>query len=364
MGMGDDEKTIRVLMLGPGLCVTGGVSAVVNNWLEAGLSNMVRLEYIATLTESRAGLYPGTLADGLKAVLRFIGEIVQSYDLVHIHLSYGASFYRKLLFFLIARMSRKRTIIHLHGSRFQEFYDEAPAVVKRLISYMFNNADAVLVLSRQWQNFVGRISVNPEVHILFNGSFPRELPARQSNEVPVITFMGRLGSRKGIYDLIEAFDRLRAKGCRAELLLCGDGDTDKVSEIVRARGLESCVKVLGWVEGDQKEAIYLRSDIFILPSYNEGLPGAIVEAMSYGLPVIASDVGGIPEAVNDGVNGILVRAGDVTAITQAMGALLRDPARRRKMGLASAELIISKFNVYRIVEQLLGYYRNIVSCRA
>lgn len=275
---------------------------------------------------------------------------------MHIHLSYGASFYRKLIFFVVARIFRKKVLIHLHGSRFEEFYYGSFGMLKHLISTMFSKADCVLVLSKQWEKFVRGIAPDSQTQILFNGAFPREKQKRSTKENHIITFMGRLGERKGTYDLIEAFSRVYLRHKTVKLMLCGDGDLKKVKSIIREKGLEHAIEVPGWVSGNAKQAIYLESDIFILPSYNEGLPGAILEAMSYGLPVISTNVGGIPEAVEDGVNGLLIEAGDVTGMVNAIENLLESPDIKYAMADASRELIKTKFNIYGLIDDLVNYY--------
>jgi glycosyltransferase involved in cell wall biosynthesis len=349
-------SNLRILMVGPGLDFTGGISAVVRKWLDAGLCKKIDLSYVETLTESRPGFYPGKLTDGSNAQLKFLVEIWKPYDLVHIHLSYGASFYRKYIFFIIATLARKKTLIHLHGSKFEQFYCDAPIIIKKLISSMFNQADCILVLSKYWQDFAQSITSNPKVHILFNGAFPRDEIQQRGHKDFTITFMGRLGERKGVYDLIDAFEVLHKEFMNTRLLLCGDGDIDNIKRIIRRKGLQNTVKVPGWVSGDEKDKTYCQTDLFVLPSYHEGLPGAILEAMSYGLPVISTEVGGIPEAVQDGINGALIRAGDVPALIGSMKDIIQDQEKRTKMGQASRQHILKTFNIYLIVDELVKEY--------
>src|SRR5690606_10983036 len=129
----------------------------------------------------------------------------------------------------------------------------------------------------------------------------------------VISSMGRLGSRKGTWDLLEAFKRLAAEVPNVRLVLGGDGEIDKARRIVARDGLEARVTIAGWLSGAEKLDVFNRTDIYALPSYHEGLPASIVEAMAAGAPIVSTPVGGIPEAVTDAFNGFLVAPGDVDA---------------------------------------------------
>lgn len=107
--------------------------------------------------------------------------------------------------------------------------------------------------------------------------------------------MGRLGERKGVYDLLQSIQQLKTLGVTANFNLAGDGEVEEVKALVQQYGIEDCVNVLGWINGEQKEKLMREADLLVLPSYHEGLPMAILEAMNCGLPIISTTVGGIPK---------------------------------------------------------------------
>ena len=155
-------------MLGPGPNVMGGISSVVNDWLEAGIDQKLNLKYISTLQDGRPGRYIGKFSDALRAYSRLFIEIMRPVDIVHIHLSSYMSFYRKLIIFLFAKTRRIKIVVHLHGSMFREFYENGKTVQKKIITWMFNNSDAIIVLSETWRQFISEISSNSNIYIIYN----------------------------------------------------------------------------------------------------------------------------------------------------------------------------------------------------
>ena len=350
----------KVLMFGPGLKVMGGISSVVNEWLEAGIEQKLDLKYIPTLKDGRPGRYLGKFSDAVKAYSRMLIEIMRPVDIVHIHLSSYMSFYRKLIIFWIVKTRGIKTIVHLHGSMFKEFYKNGPAIQKNLIKWMFNKSDAIIVLSETWHQFVSEISTNSNIYIIHNGVSPKKFHTKKSiNKKRItITFMGRLGKRKGTYDLIDVFTRLSTEFPDVELLLGGDGDIEEVKNLVDRKGLSNRIHVLGWLSGPEKLKVFANSDIYTLPSYNEGLPVSILEAMASGLPIVSTHVGGIPEAVIDNKNGFLVQPGDIDTLYICLSELCRSKQLRQKMGQASVELASQKFDVKELIDALITVYKN------
>lgn len=349
-------------MIGPHPNATGGISTVVSNWIEADIDKLIQLDYISTLDNVAPGFSFKKIRDALKAYLTFIGKNKNDIDIVHIHLSHGMSFYRKLGIFFISKIKSLKVITHLHGSKFEEFYYNGSKTRQKLIKYLFDNSTAIIALSDAWKKFIQLISKNENIKILYNGASPEKFGvAHKDNTHIYISFMGRLGERKGIYDLLKAFEKLSPVFPQAYLILGGDGDVDKVKELVSQKKIADKVDVTGWVSGQDKINIFNKSDIYVLPSYNEGLPGSILEAMAAQTAVISTYVGGIPEAVIPEKNGLLIQAGDIDALYIALKRLCSDPKLTKKMGLASKELVTTKFNINDIVKQLHKIYEEVAS---
>ena len=262
--------------------------------------------------------------------------------IAHIHTSSKGSFLRKSMIMYVAKAFGKKTILHVHGSEFKVFYDKSPDIIKKFIEKTFDNADCIIVLSKQWKDIIFQITKNENIQIVYN---PIKIHEPNKLEGANFLFMGRLGKRKGVFDIFEA-----AKSVCGDVVinLYGDGEIDK------SLAPEN-VKIHGWVSGEEKDKIFRNSDVLLLPSYNEGLPISILEAMSYGMPIISTPVGGIVEAVENNVNGFIVNCGDTSDLAEKINALC-DKDLRLKMGAESFRLVKEKFDVEIIKTRLKEIY--------
>lgn len=351
------KKAIRVGMFGPKLTATSGISAVVNNWIAVGLDRDVQLEYVATLDEYVPGQTVRKLFNALRSYMRCLRITRLSTDIVHLHVSSHMSFYRKLFVFAWCKAMALPVVVHLHGSSFEDFYRSGPGFQRFLIRFMCEKSSVVLALSESWAAFVSGIAPKSRVVVLYNGA-PADLyqGTHPERDEIVILFMGRLGPRKGTRDLLDAFAMVAADFENARLILAGDGEVVEFRAIVAERGLADRVTVPGWIGSDKKADMFVNCDIYALPSYNEGLPGSILEAMASAKPIVSTPVGGIAEAVNHGVNGFLVEPGDVKALATHLSKLLADAELRDRMGRASRELLVEKFESAKIVKRLIRIY--------
>jgi glycosyltransferase involved in cell wall biosynthesis len=163
----------------------------------------------------------------------------------------------------------------------------------------------------------------------------RAPPAR-----PVVLFMGWMEQAKGVFELVDAARRLRQRGLDFRLVMCGSGGQyDALVEQCGQDPLAGTVEFRGWVDEPKKRAALAEADLLVLPSYHEGLPNSLVEAMAAGLPVVTTPVGGIPCLVESGRNGLLVPPRDAEKLADAIETLLRDEPLRRKMGAANRRQI-------------------------
>ena len=130
-----------------------------------------------------------------------------------------------------------------------------------------------------------------------------------------------------------------------------------------AAGLGNAVTFAGWVRGEEKLALLQEAALLALPSYAEGVPIAVLEAMAAGLPVVTTPVGGIPDLIADGRNGLLVQPGDVPALASAINRLLDDPALRGAMGDLNRQQVVAEYDVPRYVDRLLALYTDVTAQR-
>ena len=184
------------------------------------------------------------------------------------------------------------------------------------------------------------------------GTVPRETPGKR------ILFVGRLAAVKGVPVLLDAFARVLKDHPDAELTLVGDGpERPRIEARARALGCDHAVRFAGYLSQDEVTAELARADLFALPSFAEGVPVVLMEAMASRLPVVATRLAGIPELVEDGVSGRVVPPGDSAALAAALAELLSDPDLRARMGTAGRAKVEAEYDMAGEAARLAVLFR-------
>ncbi len=344
-------------MLGPAPLAMGGIASVVKMYEDGGLFSQWPVEYIRTYEDAGWQRKVWLALCAISRVFRL--GITGRLQGVHVHVAQRTSFWRKSIFIWLASLFRVPSIIHVHASQFDVFYeDECGGLAKRYVRACLRASSAIVVLSTSWKAWMEQVTDNPRVRIIFN---PADLhgfsdePNHEQRE-PRVLFLGRLGERKGLAELINAIAGIHQEVPGIHLDIGGDGDDSPFRDLVDKHGLQSCVTFHGWIAGDDKANLLQSTAVLALPSYNEGLPMAILEAMAAGVPVVASDVGGIPDAIEDGAEGLLVKAGDEPGLSHALARLLTDAALRDRLGANARAKVRRHFAVDRVLAELGTLY--------
>jgi glycosyltransferase involved in cell wall biosynthesis len=338
-------------MIGTGMDTRGGVAAVVRVYAEQGLLQRHAVTYIATHGDGNRWfkLQRAFTAWCRYLALLFTGQVA----LLHVHASSGPSFWRKCLFMVPSFALRVPVVMHMHGGGFLLFYERSHWPGRRaFIAWVFDRCRAVVALSDQWNDTLSGLFPRAHVRTIVN---PITLPAREASLVqnpPTVLFLGVLVRAKGVYELLEAWEGVVARMPQARLLLGGTGDDAAVRRIVEDRGMQSSVQLLGWIDAEARQRWLDASWTLVLPSHAEAMPMSVLEAMAAGVPVVASRVGGIPLAVRDGVDGMLVEPRDVPALRDALLRLLGDRDARLAMGASAREHVRERFAASVILPQI------------
>ena len=154
---------------------------------------------------------------------------------------------------------------------------------------------------------------------------PPPVAKQKNNSSLVFLFLGRIADHKGIFDLVDLIikeqDALRGK---CKFLVGGNHEVDRLKKTITEGGIEDLVEYIGWVQDDEKDQYFYRSDYFILPTYHEGMPMTILESLSYGKPVISTPVGSIPEVIEHNKNGFLFPPGDMQRLKKIIFDVIND----------------------------------------
>jgi len=286
--------------------------------------------------------------------------VFRSTSIVHIHMSQKGSCLRKSLLALTCLTLKMPYIIHLHGSNFDEFYEYSLNIfTKRIVRFVFFKARKIIALSNSWRNWLERSMSLTNVVAIYNG-VPAAAITRTTPPHPTVLFLGRLSERKGTDTLIAAIRELSKHMPQIRLELAGDGDIDRFRNM--AKDLPN-VHFLGWITQDERNMVLSRASVFCLPSWQEGLPMSILEAMSAGLPVVSTPIGGIPEAVDNGITGILVPPGDAEKLATALIQLLSDDALATKMGSLGKQRFERYFSLHSMGESCVELYKHCIERR-
>ena len=278
----------------------------------------------------------------ISALLKcFFFPLLYPKAIYHIHGASYNSFSRKYLFYKILSFFKVKIIYHVHGGEFHLFYANSDGKKKKKIKELINNVNGLICLSTFWEDFFIR-EFNPKnVKVIPNIVTDPIFIQRPNNKNKIeFLFLGYISESKGIWLLLDVLESLKDM-LEGKIIfnIGGNGEVEKLHELVKQKKLEGIVNYIGWVSDEKKNQYLNQSDAYILPSYNEGLPISILEAMTYKLPIISTNVGGIPEVLKDKVNGLLIEPGSKKELKDALEFVINNTSEFKKFGENSLQFV-------------------------
>lgn len=334
--------------------VKGGMVTITKNYLNC--EHWKSCEFIFIPTHRDGGKLIKVLFF-LRAYIKiFFLLLRRTVNIAHLHMSERGSFYRKDHVARLCHFFSIPVIFHHHGAEFEDFYHALPAGKKNHVRKVLETAELNLVLSVCLARLYQDKAPNAKIEVLYNAVNVPDTNS-YSAHCTTILLLGRLGKRKGTYDFLKAL-KLAAKELPpgTQCYLCGDGDIQQVKGLVSKWGLEHLIAYIGWADDKMKEQLFKASGVHILPSYSEGLPMSILETMAHGIPNISTDIASIPEVIEDGRNGFLIRPGDVMALKEKMVILLKNQELKEQFSVNSYVMIKEKFSSVQMVKRLENCY--------
>lgn len=355
---------MKVLMIGNDPSVKGGITSVISqimayDWEKEG----VEIKFIPTYIEATTIRKIVFFADAYRKIR---SELINDRpDVVHIHMSYKGSFTRKFIIHKLCKQYGIPDIVHLHGSEFKKWYDESGDRKRKRIRTLLKECSVFIVLGEKWNKTIKEIEPKTNVLVVSNAiHIPSE--TAKWNEPFTVLYMGVLIKRKGIADLLRAIKSLQDEKRlgNMKVIIAGSGPEEEILKTLNIElQIEDCVEFVGWVDGTQKEKLYQSCQMLVLPSYNEGLPIAILEAMSYGMPVIATDVGDVSAAVQDNKNGVLIEPGNIKMLCDSIHYICENKKRYREFSANSRRIAEQKFSEDSYFMILKGVYSQLFERR-
>lgn len=363
----DNDAMIYIVTPG-GTREKGGMGRIVDNFTTDLRTNApdVAFTVIDTYGPGRFRRMPFYFA---WAVLRLAAACLTGRaELLHVHMADYGSVLRKGIIVALAALFRVPVVLHLHAGRFPEQMERSGPLTRRAIAAVIGACAEIVVLGDYWRRFTAatfpharRITVLPNA-VPGPAAVPERVRADRGPDGtpgrPVrLLFLGRLIPIKGLNILLDA---LATPACRDRnwvLTIAGDGDRDTYHAQAERLGLADRVSFAGWLGPEQCREHLAAADVLVQPSLFEGLPMAVLEAMAYGLAIVATRVGSVGEAVEDGGSGLLVEPGDAAALAAALERVLTDGDLRAALAASARRRFEDQYDIAAYRGRLLEVYR-------
>jgi len=358
------RPSTTVVILGPHRDAVSGVSTHVNLLMESVLADDFEVVHFQVGSEGRdEGAIGKVLRLLLSPFLLAATIVFRHASVVHINTSLNTrAYWRDLMYLAVAKALGARVLYQVHGGELPRRFFAKSRLLTSFLRRTLMVPDLVVVLAQceltAYRDFV------PEQHVVALpngidcGAFATVPLVRSSPDQPLhLLYIGRIARDKGLYELLQGVRLAHELGVDTRLIVAGHGAEEaRLRRYAQALGITSRVCFIGPVFGADKVKLLSGSDVLLLPSYSEGLPYALLEAMAAGVPVIATPVGAIPDVVSDGIHGFLVPQRDGKAIAEALAVLAGDRERISWMSRACKRRIRAAFSIDRLAQELALHY--------
>lgn len=340
----------KVLVVGSAPESTGGVASVLRlcekmpmwekyscYWLGSQLhgSYYVKIKYALTAW--------------LKALI-----IIWKYDIVHFHTTPDKlGLLIQLPILLLAKIGRKKTIIHIHvGNQLENHVDNG------LFNWWMNRCDMVVLLAKKWQQLLvdKYKNLKTPIRVIYNAS-ESLTPIPFEEREKCIIYVGSLNPNKAPDLLLKAWERIHMKYPDWKVKFCGGSILlEDSKKMAKNMGIDDSVCFMGFCRGNALKEAFSKASIYVMCSYNEGFPMSVLEAWEYGIPVVSTPVGGLPDVIEEGKNCLTFGFGDYEVLANCLSALIEDQNLRRDMSNFSKNFVEDTFSLNIISKDFVDLY--------
>ncbi len=349
-----NKRHPKVLVVATSSKTRGGITAVINAYKTTKFWNDHNCVWFETHIDKNP----------IDKIIYFFRSLVQfivflpTASLVHVHLSAPMSAKRKFPFLMLAKLFKIPILIHFHAFSAESTIDKKHY---KLYCKIFRSANTIIVLSESWkQGLIKDLNISSDkIEVLYNPC-PQIVLKNDIEKTNAILYAGTIESRKGYMDLIKSFAKIASIYPEWKLVFAGNGEINEGIALAKKLNIENQVVFKGWVSGEEKERLFREANVFCLPSYAEGFPMAVLDAWAYGLPVITTPVGGIPDVAKDGKNMLLFNPGDTKTLSEKLVEMISDKSLSDTISNASLKFSQNEFSLDSITNQLnIIYHKNI-----
>ena len=361
-------KAPVIVILGPHRAAISGVSTHVNLLMGSTLSEDYELVHFQVGAEGRdEGAIGRLLRLALSPFALFATIVFRHASLVHINTSLNArAYWRDLAYLLVAKLLRARVVYQVHGGKLPQDFFGGRRALTAFLRWTLTLPDLVAVLATSELQAYARFVPDQDVIALPNG-----IDCRPFAHIPTVVtrpadplrliYIGRIAREKGLYEALQALHLALELGVDARLTVAGAGPEEpRLRRYAAALGIAQRTLFVGPVFGADKVNLLAGADVMLLPSYAEGLPYALLEAMAAGLPVLATPVGAIPDVVTPGTHGYLVPARNGKALAEALALLSGDREKLSWMSRACRRRVQAAYSIERLAGELAVRYRQLI----
>lgn len=347
---------MKVIVVSPGGEELGGGMGTVSKNIKSFIQNETK--HSCRVIDSRGEInYIVSFLFLFKALVQVTLELLlnKQKTILHINVSERSSFYRKACFIFLARCFNTQSILHHHGAELIPFYNNCGKFSKRVTQYCIRNTTKNIVLGQKWASFIQKnIPDAAPTYILFN-AVPFQQYIKSATPRLTISLIANLTERKGVKIALEAIARLQDQ-LDICIHLVGGGEIEKYQGLSKELGIEHRCTFHGWSTREKTFKVMVSSDMLILPSYEEGLPMVILEAMAHEIPVICTAVGAIGEVFTHRKECLFAEVGSTESLADAISEMHIDKELRSRLMRNAKDLYLREFSIEKYMKRLIDIY--------
>lgn len=375
---GPTKKSI--LVVGPVPPPRGGIASLMLDLVNSELNQYYDFELFArqfTFPEWAKGPVSRNLVRAVKYMRYLLKCVKGKYALVHVH-SPGHRFLQSAVYMLLARLVGIKTLLHLHGNEWAPFYDDQTSFRRFLILTGLRRASRIVVIRENWVEKLRGLGLESKVTLLPNmipgaknpepedmEKTRRKLEIGPDNFVVFLAGAGAVGRDKGMLDILDAAGDVVKELDNVRFVVAGGeempGQMDHALKVIQERNLQKWMRIMGDMDREDALAIMDIASVFLLPSYIEGMPISIMEAMRSSTPVVATPVGAIPEMIEHEYSGLIIRVGSPEDIKAAILRIAFDDNLRERLIQQGLETFHEKFDLDNGAQKVQIIYKELTN---